>query len=68
MRADPMTLGEYLTQQKIGDEEFAESIGVDRTAVSRYRRNKRLPRPDTILRIQRVTDGAVTPADFYQAA
>lgn len=63
-----MTLDEYLRNQNISDADFAERIGVSNAkVVHRYRKRQRIPRPGIMHRIQEVTFGAVTPADFYAA-
>lgn len=60
-----MKLADYLIQKQIGPSEFAELIGVSsRMTVHRYITGKRVPHPDMIQRITRVTRGAVTAADF----
>ena len=59
-----MTLSEFLSERGLTDERFAQSVGVTRTTVLRWR-NGLLPERDTMARIVEATDGAVTPNDFY---
>ena len=51
------------TDETIPD--FAKRIGVDRGAVSKYVHGRRVPRAHVMKRIHAVTDGLVTPNDFY---
>lgn len=62
-----MKLTDYLSQHGVSDGEFAASIGVDRSSVSRMRRG--ITRPDwpTIERIIEATNGSVTANDFISS-
>jgi predicted transcriptional regulator len=66
-----MTLREYLTQNGMTYQAFADAIGVSQAAVSRYvnqdRPNGRVPRRPVMRRIMEVTGGAVSPESFYPA-
>lgn len=61
-----MTLTQFLSSHGIADAAFAESIGVSRQALHRYKRGERRPEWDVLERIVRVTEGAVTPNDFIE--
>lgn len=60
----PMKLNEFLSQNKITQERFAELIGVEQPTVCRYLKNERFPREDEMRRIYTATNGLVTPNDF----
>ena len=61
-----MTLSEYMTTNGYTDEAFARDLGVaHRLTVNRYRRGKRIPRPEIMARITEITRGAVTANDFF---
>lgn len=59
-----MRLGVYLSRKKISPAEFSRLIDVSPAAVSRYAAGLRFPEPEILLRIARVTEGAVTANDF----
>jgi len=59
-----MQLAAYLDLAKITDRDFAETIGVTRQALHRYRQGLRIPRPEVLAKIKAATDGAVTANDF----
>ena len=59
-----MTLLDWLNENKIGDAEFSDRIGVTRQAVHRYKTGKRRPEWGILRKIEKVTDGVVTPSDF----
>lgn len=61
-----MTLSEWLRSQNMSHEEFAERIGRDRSAVTRYVNGTRMPRREVLEQIADVTDGAVTANDFVE--
>lgn len=60
-----MTLKEYLSQQGLTCEAFADKIGVKAPTAWRYANGHRIPRPTIMARIADATDGAVTAQDFY---
>ncbi len=68
-----MQLSDYLREQRVTPEDFAESIGVDRSTVYRWIQpvaegERRIrPRWSEIETIQRVTGGKVTANDFSRA-
>ena len=61
-------LKEYLAKNNLTHEEFAQSIGVSASAVSRYASGSRIPRSSHMRKIVDVTKGWVTPNDFVMAA
>jgi hypothetical protein len=63
-----MTLGEYLKREKIGSKIFADRLGTSAEAVRLYAAGRRIPRPDIMAKIGRLTDGAVQPNDFFAAS
>jgi|TARA_B100000900_G_C20538222_1_gene699291 hypothetical protein len=61
-----MTLEEYIKEKKIKIEDLAEKIDEPHHRnVYRYMRNV-IPRPDKMELIYRITEGQVTPNDFYK--
>ena len=65
-----MKLETYLKTNKLAVASFAKSIGVLRYAVYSYfsrdgKKPKKFPSPETMQKIVVVTNGAVTPNDFY---
>jgi len=61
-----MTLQEYIKEKKIKIEDLAEEINEPHHRnVYRYMRNV-IPRPDKMELIYRITEGQVTPNDFYK--
>lgn len=60
-----MELKTYLATHAMTDAYFAELIGVDRSSVTRMRHGGQAPRADVMRKIAEVTDGAVTPNDFF---
>lgn len=61
-----MNLNDYLQTVNLSRAEFANLIGVSGQAVGRYANSKRIPEPKVMKAIVLVTDGKVTPNDFYQ--
>lgn len=59
-----MKLDEYLNKTGMTHSDFAKLIGCEQPTVTRYVKG-RIPSRDVILRISQVTNGAVTPNDFY---
>ena len=59
-----MTLKEFLSNNKIQIGAFADLIGTSRRSVEYYLEG-RVPRKNTLQKIQEVTDGQVTPNDFF---
>lgn len=65
-----MKLIEYLKTNCIGDEVFASMLGngVTGRAVRKWRYGETNPRIPELVRIQEITNGAVTPNDFLPDA
>jgi hypothetical protein len=61
-------LARYLKETKVKPINFADIIGVDRSTISRILSGARIPRRETIQKIEAVTNGAVTPSDFFTEA
>ena len=59
-----MKLADFLTTYTGTDAEFAETIGVSRQTLWRYKQGDRRPEWDVLERISAATAGAVTPNDF----
>ena len=59
-----MTIKEYLTLAGISRPDFARSIDVTETTLTRYLGGQRMPDWPVIERIYRVTGGTVTPNDL----
>jgi DNA-binding transcriptional regulator YdaS (Cro superfamily) len=62
-----MKLNAYLTKHDISERKFGECIGYSQASVNRYC-NGRVPEPEAMRRILEVTNGEVTPNDFYAEA
>lgn len=60
-----MKLDAYLRDRDLTDEKFADIIGVDRSAVTRWRNGTVCPEPLNQRKILEVTGGLVTPNDFF---
>jgi transcriptional regulator with XRE-family HTH domain len=62
-----MRLTEYLRRQKMSQAAFARKLGVAQPAVNRYCRGERVPVPELLVRIERITAGMVRVEDFVKA-
>ena len=60
-----MKLASYIASNGLNDTTFAAKIGRTPSSVSRIRRGLVTPDPKTVFCIFRVTEGQVTPNDFY---
>jgi hypothetical protein len=60
-----MRLSDYLTKNKIEQQDFAKAIRVEPASVSRYATRKRIPRQAIAKRIVKASGGDVTLADIY---
>lgn len=60
-------LTKYRAANGLTMERFAQMVGVQRAAVSKWEKGS-IPRPAIMRRIAEVTGGAVTAADFYAPA
>ena len=66
-----MKLEDYLNEQNVSVQDFAEKIGVGRRSVYDYCGKKggnktSIPRPNIMKKIIEETEGKVTIADFYE--
>lgn len=62
-----MKLLEYLAIEQTNPNAFARKLGVPNSTVHRWVHGQRKPSMSLLPRIERVTDGKVTPRDFYPA-
>lgn len=62
-----MKLANFLESKGISQAKFADLIGVEQAAISRYITGTRMPRKEHLARIRTVTGGAVTADDFVLA-
>lgn len=60
-----MTLKEYLKSNHLTPDEFAKIIGLSRGGVLKWMTGERFPRPVVLQKIYEVTNGEVTPNDFW---
>lgn len=63
-----MKLNDFLRLTGMSARQFAKGIGVTPQSMSRYLHHGRVPRSQVMQRIYTVTQGAVTPNDFYPAS
>lgn len=56
-------LKDYLDDKSVA--KFASDLDVDRTTVYYWIYGRSLPRPETIKRIESITNGAIRPGDWY---
>jgi len=59
-----MKLSEYMKAHSLTDQQFADLLGVSRTAVTQYRLGTRCPKPKIMLDICKATGNAVSPTDI----
>lgn len=58
-------LGRWLHETGQTSVAFAEQVGVSQAAISRFCAGKQIPRRDIMVSMYRLTNGAVTPNDFF---
>jgi transcriptional regulator with XRE-family HTH domain len=63
-----MKLADYIARKRMTQEAFADLVGVSQVSIARYIRGHRIPRPEVIQKIHRVTNGRVTANDFISPA
>lgn len=63
-----MKLSQWLEINKTTASAFAETIGRSTSTVTRLVRGETTPRSSTMGAINKVTDGAVQPNDFFEVA
>ena len=59
-----MKLSQYRAEHGVSVAAMAIAVGVTEVSIYRYERD-RIPDPDAMAALVRVTRGAVTPNDFY---
>jgi transcriptional regulator with XRE-family HTH domain len=62
-----MKLSDYMTLSNLTDDAMARMVGVDRSAVTKWRRGTIRPAWPALARLSDATKGAVTPNDFLRA-
>jgi transcriptional regulator with XRE-family HTH domain len=60
-----MTLDQYLTRNKMTATEMAQTLGRAISTITRIRKGEIKPDFDTIQELVDVTEGLVTPNDFF---
>ncbi len=60
-----MLMDDYMKQTNTSDSRAADELGCSPECVRLWRKRKRVPRPDAMLKIETWSDGRVTAADFY---
>ena len=60
-----MDLRTFLFENALSSEGFAQKIGISVGAVNHYLNGRRIPAAKVMRKITQVTNGAVTPNDFY---
>lgn len=60
-----MTIDEFLQTQSISTSQLAQKLEVSKETVRRYANGTRTPTRSVMERIVSITEGAVTPNDFY---
>lgn len=60
-----MKLRDYLTEQNLTADQFAERVGFSKFAVGKWVRGERTPRTPAMHQIVTATKGKVGPADFF---
>lgn len=61
-----MKLAAYLREKDLTDGSFAKKAKLSVYAIRKYKYGKRIPRPQNMLRIKKVTGGLVTEGDWYR--
>ena len=61
-----MRLYDYLRSKGLSQVAFGKLLGVQSQTVNRYCRGKRIPGPEDLVAIARITKGAVTVEDFVR--
>lgn len=60
-----MNLNQFLQKNQLTSAQFAAQLGVSRGAVQKWREGVRIPRPWIMIKITLITEGQVTPTDWY---
>lgn len=61
-----MRLDRYIDTHGFTRQQFADAIGCEQPTVSRFITGARMPNPDLMRKIADVTNGEVTPNDFFE--
>ena len=61
-----MKLHQYLKGQNMAPALFAKKLGVSSEAVRLWTKGERIPTPDLMASIYRLTEATVAPNDFYK--
>lgn len=61
-----MKLSDFIEQNGLTHEQMAERVGdCSVSGLRKWLRGERVPRPDQMRKIAEITDGLVSPNDFY---
>ena len=63
-----MKLTDYLHLKRLSQKEFAASVGVSSSAICYYLQKKRVPTKKIMQKIIDLTDGKVSPNDFFRSS
>lgn len=63
-----MTLREWRLEQKLTQADVAKKLGTDQAQVAKWELGTHSPTLESALKIQKITEGAVTPADLVRTA
>jgi len=62
-----MKLIRYRRLNELSAAKLCRDLGISRGTLSRYETGERFPRPETLIKINAVTNGQVTAQDFLQS-
>ena len=62
-----MKLGDYLDQNGVTVQDFADRLEMSAEAIRLYVAGRRVPRPNAMAKIINATGGKVEPNDFFAA-
>lgn len=63
-----MKLAAYMEMAGLKDDELAETLGLERSTVTKLRLGKSVPSFGILIKIQKLSDNAVTANDFLEAS
>ncbi len=58
----------WMKRKRLNQRQFAGMMGCSEVTVSRWLTSRRLPRPADMLKIEKLTERAVRPGDWYPKA
>jgi hypothetical protein len=58
---------EWLRKSGLSEAQVGKKLGVSQVSVHRYRTHERIPKPDVMDKIGRLSGGQVAGADWYRA-